>query len=636
MEGTNPGARPISAIAAAKLRARELTDQVSQVDGAQNEAPSSYSEATASDYEEESDEDVTEVFTNFQLCNWRYENTNVISESGDELTISLNKNKTASFVGCYDFVVLKGAINVNGANIARNPGKSETPNVHRAYAPSTHPIMTIRGLDHENWIHLLSCKEPVPFVNISPLFTNIWASNSGANSAKSFSFIPQTTQDPLSRPLTPLLTPSAWLACTEETATTSLKVLVIGAPITGKSSFARRLLNRYITGFGKNSKPRDGVYYLDLDPCNSEYVLHGQVSLALVREVNLGPTFTHLSAVPSKEVKNKLIRAHSFPIKTMDDYREYFYSCASDLYQTYLNHHYRNSSIPLVVNTPGWLFSSEFPLLQRIISLVKPQRLIHLDNLHAPYDAQPSILETLTTIAAHQNISYNQIPAQGPLALSMRSETELRSMQMQAYFHTTGSTKSERRTPTYNLKPLSHMVPWELCYEGTSTAYQSFVGFMILGEQVAPSALLGFLNGSLVHIVSSSSVDIQNSIQWTKASRIPYFEEDKKSGIVQPLDPQTSSVVCTALVRSFDPPHRTVQIIMPKTHEHLMYTLKPEHTVFVAGCCENPTWAFTEDAYYAESEGKGHDVLPPWVETAEKIGEMGYLNTIRRVRKFHQ
>ncbi len=78
-----------------------------------------------------------------------------------------------------------------------------------------------------------------------------------------------------------------------------------------------------------------------------------------------------------------------------------------------------------------------------------------------------------------------------------------------------------------------------------------------------------------------------------------------------------------------------------------MHGLKPEKTVFIFGCCDSPEWAYTEDAYY-EAAGHMRDgelanqlapesvELPPWVVRAKEVGDMGYLNTVRRVRKFQR
>ena len=98
--------------------------------------------------------------------------------------------------------------------------------------------------------------------------------------------------------------------------------------------------------------------------------------------------------------------------------------------------------------------------------------------------------------------------------------------------------------------------------------------------------------------------------------------------------------MCAALVRGFDPERGVVQVLVPRALEDVVTGLKPERTVFVAGCCETPEWAYVEDAYarqYEEEVGERkvgeRGELPVWVEKEGVVDGMGYLNTERRVRK---
>ena len=131
------------------------------------------------------------------------------------------------------------------------------------------------------------------------------------------------------------------------------------------------------------------------------------------------------------------------------------------------------------------------------------------------------------------------------------------------------------------------------------------------------------------------------SLPRTPRSGIPYFPTNSKLGLVEPLDPRTTRVMCAALIRGFDPERSMVQVLVPKAMENLMAGLKAERTVFVAGCCEMPEWSYVEDAYlrqYEENAGERKfgeaEELGTWVEREDVVDGMGYLNTVRRVRKF--
>lgn len=176
----------MSAIAAARLRAQQL-QQAAAVPEVTPANPEDVSDP--SELEEEIAEEVKiEPQRNVQLCTWRYGKDYVCSESDEQLTVSLSKNTTITLIGCFDFTVLKGAININGANFGAKSCRNQGVSTRRAFVPSTHPISTIRGLDSENEVQFVNCDEP-PFAGLNPLFSNIWNAKSGKGRPRSFSLV---------------------------------------------------------------------------------------------------------------------------------------------------------------------------------------------------------------------------------------------------------------------------------------------------------------------------------------------------------------------------------------------------------------------------------------------------------------
>lgn len=174
----------MSAIAAARLKARTPTHTT---EGVQEPPPSPLADTSASEAPESETEDISLIPQNFKLGTWRKTDNNVLSDTSDELTIVLDKHATATFVGCFDLKILKGAVNINGANLGVLPkGSKEGSKVHRVYVPSTHPITKIRGLDRTNHVQLRSCDEPTHFADLSPLFAEIWAGSTEGNRGRSF------------------------------------------------------------------------------------------------------------------------------------------------------------------------------------------------------------------------------------------------------------------------------------------------------------------------------------------------------------------------------------------------------------------------------------------------------------------
>jgi polynucleotide 5'-hydroxyl-kinase GRC3/NOL9 len=392
------------------------------------------------------------------------------------------------------------------------------------------------------------------------------------------------------------------------------------------------------------------VYFLDLDPEHPEYSPHGQISLTLVREINLGPSYTHPASIPGSSGGNETIRSHAIPVGNLANFQEYFVLCLENLYHTYTDLQQRNPSIPLIINIPGWVYTNSFDLLLRMLSRTTPQRLVHLRDLNSIDEENAIKFYNLNSEAARNQVNVREISSHKSLIAPIRIEKELRSMHMLSYFHCTGqSTESETARCAYDYKPLSNMTPWEFCYKETEKSNQTFVGFLNLSEWVEPRHLFTALSGSIIQIIETEDENVQDlfgQLPRTNKYRIPYFEKGPNDA-VEPLDPHSSRLVCTALIRGWDPENWVAQLLVPKTHEVLLHGLKPEKTVLVFGCCDTPEWAFTEDAYYNAAERKmdgeveyqlapANVELPPWVARGEQVRSMGYLNMVRRIRKYQQ
>ena len=423
---------------------------------------------------------------------------------------------------------------------------------------------------------------------------------------------------------------------------------VTGSPISGKSTFARRLINRYLTGLGKTAPSVPAVCYMDLDPRKQEYTPGGQISLVIVRQLNLGPSFAHPSVVPEPKdttATNDMVRTHPIPAD-LANYSDYYEACVEDLVLAYRTLHSRDSSLPLVVDTPSFLYSQQFDLLNRLLAKLRPHNVIHLGDTCAIDTETAARLHLLQTTASQYHGAVHEITAQQPQLPLLRTDAELGAMQMQSYFHLKSSNASngQARVLGWNSEPLSHLVPWEFCYQESDERMQDVVGFAMYSELVEPASLVHALNGSIVQIVQSSSLAVPSpytSLPRTKKLQIPFFPESAHLGMVEPLDPRTTKLVCTAMIRGFNPEKKVVEILVPKTHESMLYNLAREKTILIGGCCEMPEWAYMEDAW-AEASAEAKDTgvskalgdAPLWVEREDVVEGMGYLNTVRRVRKF--
>jgi polynucleotide 5'-hydroxyl-kinase GRC3/NOL9 len=442
--------------------------------------------------------------------------------------------------------------------------------------------------------------------------------------------ITESDADPLARSLSAEKSPEDWLRAVEDCAVDPSIVITVGPSSTGKSIFAKRLLNRYLTGQGKAARPLPAVCYLDIDPEKPEYTPHGQISLVVVRSLNLGPSFTQ-STTPSSPLDteaNSIVRSHCMPTSLVN-HREYYRACAEDLFLAYKALQSHDPSLPLVISTSGSLYSSDFDLLINLLARFKPHYAIHMSDIQAIDTEQATKLHSLQTTVSQYRGTVHEITAQAPASLAMRTDADLRAMYMQSYFHCTKSNRNGPGIATWTSNSISQLVPWEFCFEETEERTQDFVGFAMYSEPVEPMSLVQSLNGLIVQIVESTSSAIPTpyvSLPRTRKYSVPYFAKSDQTGMVEPLDPRTSKLICTAMVRGFDAESKMVQILVPKSHENLLHNLSPERTVFVGGCCEPPEWAYLEDANAA--------TCTPWLEEDTRMDNMGYLNTVRRVRKF--
>jgi len=148
-----------------------------EISESEDEGTSSHDEASA-------------IAQNLQICNWQNRGDNVLSDTNQELTVMLSHGEEFALVGVFDFVVLKGAININGANFSANNHLGQGPAAQRAFMPSTHPISIVRALDDANQVRFMHCNDqPTPFAHISPLFADIWIQHAGGLPCRSFSLV---------------------------------------------------------------------------------------------------------------------------------------------------------------------------------------------------------------------------------------------------------------------------------------------------------------------------------------------------------------------------------------------------------------------------------------------------------------
>lgn len=113
-------------------------------------------------------------------------------------------------------------------------------------------------------------------------------------------------------------------------------LVVAGNRNTGKSTFNRYLINSTLSSLSQ-------VAYLECDPGQTEFASPGCVSLTIITTPILGPPFTN-DAVPELTCFLGFVSPSQHP--------HFYLSCISFVLQRYRRDF---SSLPLVVNTMGWM-----------------------------------------------------------------------------------------------------------------------------------------------------------------------------------------------------------------------------------------------------------------------------------------
>lgn len=456
---------------------------------------------------------------------------------------------------------------------------------------------------------------------LSPLFGKLWnedAQVSGPESTYISDKLGKSTFQIVSKSyLRPITSPPEWnkmLSILSKSNQTSKRIMLCGPKSSGKSTFAKFLVNRLlctsqneIQSSIPNSRKSPGVALLDLDPGQPEYSHPGQISLIHVQEPNFGPSIAH----PVPGIKSRLIRAHALGSVSPSMDPSLYMSCALDLFSHYRSLPFLHSNCPLVINTPGWVLGTGLEILVDLIVKVRPSEVIYMSKT-----GPTEVVESLQD--ASKTIPLITLPSQITEFMT-RTSAHLRTMQSMSYFHLDSTNKNE---VAWNGTPLTSIPPWEIKYSGENAGV---LGIMCYGEQPPPDLLAETINGSIVSVVViddyaaipgySASEQKSNEtsdpdtlhdcnppltldpikspiIISTTVERLPYF--NPLNAIT--LDPQHSHTIGTALVRGIDVSYQRLQVLTPIPSEVLQQiNQEGKKIVLVGGKLDTPGWAYTEE-----------------------------------------
>lgn len=384
----------------------------------------------------------------------------------------------------------------------------------------------------------------------------------------------------------------------------SLRIFVCGPKSAGKSTFSRLLTNRLVT---QDANGATEVVCLDLDPGQPEYGLPGTVSLVHVTKANLSPPFTRAGC---ERDSFRIVRSHAIASVSPAADPDLYKSCTIDLYQTYCK---ELSSLPLIVNTPGWILGTGLELLAEMIGLTASDEVIYMS------EEGPS--ETVDVLRASTNNAFTALPSQQSDP-SSRTAAHFRSMQTLCYFHqqitSSGGTKSR---PAWNTSPLTAVAPFQVRYDGAASGIE---GIMTYHHQSPSDLLAETVNGMVL-----AAVEIEDPRAYG-----PLLEAESKSLVVTrtpeglpyisnphhiTLDPRYSRAIGLILVRGVDAQTRTLQVLTPIPLTQINGIKQVGRSiVLVHGKFDAPSWAYTEDLYSRQGEDESTEqILEVEAETSD-------------------
>ena len=396
-----------------------------------------------------------------------------------------------------------------------------------------------------------------------------------------------------------------------------MAIMVCGPKGAGKSTFCRlltnALLNKAIASADRALADNECIVFLDLDPGQPEYSPPGDLSLLRLQSWNLGPPFTH----PISQ-SNQLIRAHHYGHVSPKEHSKHYHRCALDLLDQYCNMARDYRSLPLIINTAGWIQGNGLELITDLIETMSLTDVVFMST-SGPED----VVDILQEATSRSNTELHQLISQ-PSDFATRTGKDLRMMQTLSYFH-----MSEPEGPYHELRwndlPLDRMVPLVIHYAGPK---QAILAVTILGDapnsECLDTILENVLDGSVVGIVAvrekhgalaqesdrpgsehedeSMPDRIANTPKHAPvlrtASGIPYFSSSNYN--IPSLFPDRSFSLGQALIRGIDASDKTMHLLTP-IPTNTLQSHSP-NIVLVRGTLDTPTWAYKEEYEFEKAK----------------------------------
>ncbi|CAK7272510.1 Polynucleotide 5'-hydroxyl-kinase grc3 [Sporothrix epigloea] len=563
---------------------------------------------------------------------------NFHQKANGHMLLKLVDGERLVILGSYGLSIKSGAVTLSGATL------QASESTHWVHAPRCYALPVVRCTDDAT---ILVQPHPAGLSlhqlgRFSPMFTRIWNESSvTSRTGRSGTFQILFTSGDESAITRDLTSPPEWNKLISESVSPMQHNAKNGQPVlfvcgpksSGKSTFSRLLVNRLLTKTSSTARKWHvpSVAVLDIDPGQPEFATPGSLSLVQVREPSLSPPLCRPYISNDGMVGNSLIRSHELASVSPATDPDHYIESVLDLYSLYRRD--LRSSVPLVVNTPGWIQGTGLEILTELVNKMRPTQVIYM--------SQEGPEETVKVLkSAYHGVPFLELPSQ-PGDLKVRTAAHLRMMQTMSYFHldmtsatlpesTSSKTQQRRSHLSWLTTPVSAIRPWAVPYAGTQSG---ILGVIWYDSQPPANLVADAMNGTVVSIVAienlkafrmgrrlheESNTEMQvdavdnnepaeGSDSTTASLRLPPYvrspegiplvlnPDDKK------LDPRYSRKLGIALVRGIDSKSRELHLLTPLPADKALDEVIQQDclgVVLVCGKLDLPTWAYTEDFFF--------------------------------------
>ena len=261
------------------------------------------------------------------------------------------------------------------------------------------------------------------------------------------------------------------------------QVVICGPNGSGKSTFARCLINSFLT---KASTPH-GVAFLDLDPGQPEFSCAGQLTLSRIRSCVFGPPFCHPQF--ASDSGDTVVRSCYLGDHTPKSNTVFYMECLAALAQTY-RRLLLPIGCPLIVNTCGWIQGRGLELLRRLTETLQVDDIVYLkpERVDDPADE-------IQTVVREQCTEFHRVSS--PAKPTQRHNAKgLRTLQRLAYLY---FDEHAPKDGSWKKAPLQLQKPLELYLQGPRKA--CFV-ILTLGHRFDPTFAVSQLEGCFCGLIA--------------------------------------------------------------------------------------------------------------------------------------